>query len=149
MDKAVFKWVGKPAYIVAYFLKFFLGNIRKSVFWSSLFIPPLKMLFLLVRLFFMVITTGILDSFGSVLQLVLCSLQPWCMVARAKLGTCLILKNILCQIHLVHLWQRSLTLICNLRVIMMAGNHLVMNLAVLQIPGRKEAVGWHSWCVAV
>ena len=44
----------------------------------------------------------------------------------------------------VHPQQRSLTLTLYLRVIRMAGNHLVMDLAVHQVLRRKEAVKQHS-----
>ena len=50
-------------------------------------------------------------------------------------------KSGLHWVLLVHLWQRGLTLKLDFRVICMAENHLVMDVAVQQILSRKEAIG--------
>ena len=89
----------------------------------------------------MVESTAIWCTFSSAfIRLV----QSFAYVQSGKPATGSMFKNGLSQIQVVHLLERRLSLILHLRVMMMTGNYHVMELVIQQIPGRKEAVGWHS-----
>ena len=115
---------------------------QQYVVWAlmSPFLNSIKTLFLIVRLFFKAALAAILCRLSNILHLAYHSLWPLCAMAKAKLAAGLLFRNILPQILVVHLWQRSLTLIFNLRFIMMAWNHLVMHLTFQQIPGKWSSV---------
>ena len=114
------------------------GNVVKSGIHSCPFLTPSRTQFLLVRLIFMVVSTGIWCRFH---YLACHRLQILWMVAKSKLAFSLMFKTCLCCIMVVHYWQKRFTLKLNMRVIRMAGNHLVFDQVVEQILGRNEAMG--------
>ena len=124
-----------------YFLILLPGNIVKCGLCSSSLITPLRRLFLLMTLYvFMIIPARIWHRFSNAPHLAWHSLQPLFMVAK-PLASGLNFKSSLCQIWVVHLWQRGPTWY----LIRMSSRWQVIDvfvkLVAQQILGRKEALG--------
>ena len=121
----------------AFFLPLILGKIIRS--WLCSFHKTIKYTALLVRFIFTVITK-IWYRFSSYLYLVYHSLWVQGEVAKLKLASSLVFRSVLCHILVIHLQQGSCILKCNLRVMRIAGNHLVVDQVIQQILRWKEAL---------
>ena len=68
-------------------------------------------------------------------------LQPLFDVVKPKLVSHFNFKSALLQNLVLHHWQRGQTLIFDLSVIKITGYHLIVDVAVQQIPRGKDSVG--------
>ena len=93
---------------------------------------------------FLVSLTGLLLRVKSNLPLVCPSPQTPSEVVKVdqKLDSSLMFKNYLCQTLLVGHWHKSLTWNLELRVVRIAGSHLVVHLVFSLIAGRMEVMGY-------
>ena len=110
------------------------GKVMRSGLCSSVFLTPLRTLMLLVRL--VLLSYLVEHGTGSPTTFIwLVTIFGLYVGKVRKMASSLMSKSGLLQILVVHLWQRSLTLILDFRVVRIAGNNLVIGQAVQQKKG--------------
>ena len=120
------KWVGNAAHISGYLFNSASRQHHGVLDPQFPFLTMLITLYILVRLAFMITSTGLWYRLTNNLHLDCSSIQPLRGVPRPsqRLSSGLMYRHDLCWSLMVPPWQRSLTWILGLKVIWVAGSQL-------------------------